>query len=82
MNCPMCWMMVPFVILGILVVIGVLALVVFAVAKGARSSNPSAPSAETPLATLKRRYAQGEITPEQFELMKQRLSEGDETTGG
>ena len=78
----MCWMMAPLLILGAVVVIGAVALTVMAIARLARDSGPSAQASETPLAILKRRYAQGEISPEQFEAMKEQVSERTETKGG
>lgn len=75
----MCWTMVPFVILGILFVIGITVLIVVAITRAARASSPSANLVESPLAILKRRYAQGDLLPEQFEAMKQRSSAGRET---
>lgn len=80
--CPMCWMMAPLVIVGAVVVIGAVALTVIAIARLARPSGQPAQSAETPLAILKRRLAQGEISPEQFEAMKEQVSERTETKGG
>ena len=74
--CPMCWMMVPLGVLGAVVVIGVIAAVVVVVARLARSTGQPG---ETPLAILKRRYAQGEVSSEQFEAAKRQLSEGDDT---
>ena len=78
----MCWMMVPVWILGAAVVIGGIAAVVAVVAWTARGSGQQAQSTETPLAILKRRYAQGEISSEQFEAAKRQLSEGNDTKGG
>ena len=79
--CPMCWMMAPFGILAAVVVIGGIALAVIAIARLARGPDQSAQTAETPLAILKRRYAQGEVSSEQFEAAKRQLSGGDDTKG-
>jgi len=67
-------MLIP-VLLLILVVAGVVWL---AQGLGRGSSSPPAAgsSAESPLDILKRRYAQGEITKEQFEQMKRDLGMG------
>ena len=78
----MCWMMAPLLILGAVVVIGAVALTVMAIARLARHSGQPAQAAETPLAILKRRYALGEISSEQFELIKRGLTEGNETKSG
>ena len=75
-------MMVPLVVLGAVVVIGGIAVAVIAIARLAPGSGQQAQSAETPLAILKRRYAQGEVSSEQFEATKRQLSEGDDTKGG
>lgn len=40
-----------------------------------RSSSPPPPHQETPLEILKRRYAEGEISTEEFERRKSRLEE-------
>ena len=80
--CVMCWMMAPLVILGAVVVVGAIALTVIAIARLARHSGQPAQPAETPLAILKRRYAQGEISPEQFEAMKGQVSERSGSKGG
>ncbi len=40
---------------------------------GGRHEGGQGPSAETPLELLKRRYAKGEITREEFEQMKEDL---------
>ena len=75
-------MMVPVGILGAVVVIGVIAVAVIAIARLARGSGQQSPSFERPIALLKRRYAQGEVSPEQFEAAKRQLSEGDDAKGG
>jgi len=78
----MCWMMVPVGLLGAVVVIGGIAVLVVVVARSARGSGQPAQSTETPLAILKRCYAQGEVSSEQFEATKRQLSAGDDTKGG
>ena len=75
-------MMVPVGILGAVVVIGVIAVMVVVIARSALGSGQQARSTETPLAILKRRYAQGEVSSEQFEAAKRQLSAGDDTKGG
>ena len=74
-------MMVPLVAAGAVVVLGVIAVAVVAIARMARGTGQPVPSAETPLAILKRRYAQGEVSSEQFEVAKRQLS-GDENAKG
>ena len=75
-------MMVPVGLLGAVVAIGGIALVVVVVARSARGSGQQAQSTETPLAILKRRYAQGEVSSEQFESAKRQLSEPDQRKEG
>lgn len=53
-----------------LIVIGV---VLYVVIRGAQSSSTGGASGETPLDILKKRYAKGEITKDQFEQMKKDL---------
>ncbi|MBI1800218.1 MAG: SHOCT domain-containing protein [Chloroflexi bacterium] len=43
------------------------------VARGAGPAGMSAPASESPLDILKRRYARGEITKEQYEEMRRAL---------
>lgn len=43
-------------------------------ARQSGQSRPSTPATESPEEILKRRYAQGEITAEQFEAMKRQLN--------
>jgi putative membrane protein len=74
----MCWMMVPVVLLGAVIVIGGSAVAVIVIAWLAPGSGQQVRPAETPLAILKRRYAQGEISSEQFEAAKRQLSEPDQ----
>lgn len=77
-NCPMCWTMVPLVILGGLLLLGVIALVAYAVVRATRGSGDSNAPGETSLTILERRYARGEISAEQFETMKRQLSQNPE----
>jgi len=63
------WLLGGVLLLGLGV--GAVALVVWAV----RRSQPSTSSVESALEILKRRYARGEISAEQFEKMKRQLSE-------
>jgi putative membrane protein len=53
-----------------LVIVGVIAVIRWA---GARGTTGSRPYGDTPLEILKRRYASGEITKEQYEAMKRDL---------
>jgi putative membrane protein len=55
-----------FVLLWVLAILGVVNLIRFMAGRGSRGS-----SAETPLDILKRRYAKGEISKEEFERMKE-----------
>ncbi len=71
-------MMVPVVLLGAVIVIGGIAVAVIAIARLAHGSGQQASSIETPLAILKRRYAQGEISSEQFEAAKRQLGEPEQ----
>ena len=53
--------------------VGIILLIVWAVTNGSSRRHPSnfnLPQQETPLDILKRRYAKGEITKEQFDQMK------------
>jgi len=78
----MCWMMAPFGLLAAVVVIGGIVLVVIAISWSARGPGQPAQMTETPLAILKRRYAQGEVSSEQFEAAKRQLSEPDQRKEG
>jgi uncharacterized membrane protein len=42
---------------------------------GRATGSPPRPAAETPLETLRRRLAAGEITPEQYDDLRRRLEE-------
>jgi len=69
------WMMAPWWFLGWVVLISVIVAVVLVAIWAVRRSGRSTKPDEMPLEILKRRYAQGEITSEQFEMMKRQLSE-------
>ncbi len=56
----------------LLVIVGVVWLIQSS-ARGAGATGANAPASESPLDILKRRYAKGEITKEQFEEMKNTL---------
>ncbi len=65
-------------IICVLVVIGLIALIVWALGAAGRKESTGGPTAsgpETPLDVLKRRYANGELTDEEFEEKKRRLSQ-------
>lgn len=70
------WTLAPWWFLGWALVIALVATVVLAVVWTIRRSGGSTRPAETPLEILKRRFAKGEITPEQFQQMKRQLAEG------
>jgi len=53
-----------------LIVIGVAA---YLIVQATRAKGPEIPSKETPMEILKKRYAKGEITKEQFDKMKKDL---------
>lgn len=67
----MAWLM----ILGGILATGLVVALVLGIVWLARRSTRSVASTETPLETLKRRLAEGEVTPEQFENMKRQLGE-------
>jgi len=56
-----------------LVVIGLLIWAVISFANSNRSRNDATPQQQSPLDILKKRYASGEITKEEFERMKKEL---------
>ena len=64
-----------WMLLGWVLVLAVLAAVVVGLVWAGRRAGGASRPPETPLDILKRRYAQGEISAEQFEAMKRRLSE-------
>jgi putative membrane protein len=63
------WMMFPWLFLLILVV-----LVILFMGRSGRPFGSSSEQAETPLEILKKRYARGEISKEEFEEMKKNIS--------
>lgn len=75
------WMMGGYGIVGALLGVFFLVLVIGGgvwlvqyLARGS-SSGPALPRSETPLEILKRRYAAGEITKDQFDTMKRDVAE-------
>lgn len=65
----MSWMMAPWWIIGWALIVGLIAVSVIGVVWAIRR-----PRSETPLTILQRRYVSGEITTEQFEMMKHNLN--------
>jgi putative membrane protein len=61
------------VIFWVLVILGIVYLVKLLVGAGARKKGMDA---ETPVEILKKRYAKGEITKEQFDEMKEDITKG------
>jgi len=59
--------------MGMILLIILVVAVVWWLTKGAGARNRGVPGKETPIEILKRRYAAGEITKEQFETMKKDL---------
>lgn len=53
--------------------IGLIVWVVIAIVNKNQNSNQSLPSSETPLDILRRRYAKGEITKDEFDETKRNL---------
>jgi len=68
------WWASPWYWLGWVVVLAVL-VILFAFVWAIRHASRSAPRAEVPLDILKRRYARGEVSAEQFETMKRQLAQ-------
>ncbi len=64
------WWMIFF---WIIIIIGIIFLVKWLVAQG-RPDSKTAPTEESPLDILKKRYARGEITKEEFEQKKKDLT--------
>mgnify|MGYP001336655198 CR=1 FL=1 len=58
--------------IGMLVFLVLIAALVYAVGRGMKSNSPGAPD-ERPLDILKRRYAKGEITKDEYDRMKKDL---------
>ena len=54
----------------------ILGLLIFIIIKGIKSSGQPISSQETPLEILKKRYAKGDITKEEFESIKRDLEDG------
>ncbi|GAB4577351.1 MAG: hypothetical protein Fur0022_00820 [Anaerolineales bacterium] len=69
------WMMAPVWILGWLLTLGVVVGIVLAVVWVVRQGKHPGKPEDTPLEILKRRYAQGEISKEQYQEMRQQLME-------
>ena len=59
--------------MGMIFLILLVVAVVWWLTKGGGAKDRGLPARETPLEILKRRYAAGEITKEQYEAMKQVL---------
>ena len=57
-----------------LLFIVLVAVVIFLIVRTSKLSGLAPPPAETPLDILKKRYAKGEITKEEYNRMKQELS--------
>jgi uncharacterized membrane protein len=62
-------------LIGLVLLVGLAAVVALGVIWLVRRSGSVSPATETPLEILKRRLAEGEITPEQFNTMKHELQE-------
>ena len=75
MGSGMWWTMAPWWFLGWALLIGVIVAIVLVIVWVIQRAGRSPQSVETPLDILKRRYARGEISDEQFETMKRQLSE-------
>lgn len=60
--------------LGWALVVAVLIAVVISILWVMRRASVTSPRVDSPLEILKRRYAQGELSSEQFETMKRQLS--------
>ena len=76
-NWMMYWMMAPFAVLWLALIVGVLAAIVFAVVWAVRRSGQADHPTESPLAILERRYARGELSREQFGEMKRELTHAE-----
>ena len=62
-------------LIGFMQMMGLAIVVALGVIWLARRSGGASPTTETPLDLLKRRLAQGEVTPEEFSAMKRQLQE-------
>lgn len=74
-------MMIVMMLFWVLVLVGIVSLVWFLIASARRAAcplcgTPHPPSLETALGVLKKRYAAGEITREQYQEMKRELEGG------
>lgn len=68
-------MMTLWSLIGFVLLVGLAAVVALGVTWLVRRSGGVSPATETPLEVLKRRLAQGEVTPEEFSTMKRQLQE-------
>ncbi len=68
-------MMGGMMLIGFVLLVGLAAVVALVVIWLVRRSGGVNPATETPLEVLKRRLAQGEVTPEEFSAMKRQLQE-------
>ncbi len=50
-----------------------LVVLIYLIIQAAKHKPPATPSAETPLEILKKRYARGEVTKDQFDIMRKDL---------
>lgn len=64
----------PWYWLGWVLVLGFTALILAALVGAIRLARRPPTSQDTPLAILQRRFARGEISPEQFEAMKRQVA--------
>ncbi len=71
MNSLILLLLAAIIGLVLLVVVGIVAAVL--IARSRNGSGNIAPATQTPLDTLKIRYARGEITQEQFQSMRREL---------
>ncbi len=69
------WWVSPWYWLGWAWVLMLLAFIIIAFVWTLRRAGRPIPNTEAPLDVLKRRFARGDFSPEQFETMKRQLSE-------